>query len=44
MDKPIEFEFTRPDGTKRYEIVYERKEVFVFMQMHGAVKAEPVRK
>ena len=41
-DKTTEYEFTLPDGSKRYEIVYERKEVFTFQKMHGAVSAKPV--
>lgn len=42
MEKPVEYEFTLPDGSKRYEIVYERREVLVFQKMHGAVSAKPV--
>ncbi|WP_457152696.1 hypothetical protein [Mesorhizobium sp. P5_C1] len=41
-DKPTEYEFTLPDGTKRYEIVIERKDVFIFQKMHGATSAKPV--
>lgn len=44
MEKPVEYEFTLPDGSKRYEIVFERKEVFAFQKMHRAVKAVPVKK
>jgi hypothetical protein len=40
--KPIEYEFTKPDGTKVYEIVCDRKDVHVFKKMHGAVSAKPV--
>lgn len=43
MEKPIEYEFTLPDGSKCYEIVCERKDVFVFIRMHGAIKAVPVQ-
>lgn len=42
MSKPVEYVFTLPDGSKRYEIVYEAKEVFAFMRMHKAVRAVPV--
>ena len=44
MEKPVEYEFILPDGSKRYEIVYERKEVFAFQKMHGAVSAAPVKR
>lgn len=44
MDRPVEYEFTLPDGSKRYEIIYERKEVSAFQKMHGAIKAQPVKK
>lgn len=42
----IEYEFTRPDGSKRYAILYrmeQAKEVDQFMRMLGAIKAEPVK-
>ncbi|WP_179293665.1 MULTISPECIES: hypothetical protein [unclassified Mesorhizobium] len=42
MTKPVEYEFTLPDGSKRCEIVIERKDVFTFQKMHGAVSAKPV--
>ncbi|WP_156949337.1 hypothetical protein [Mesorhizobium sp. WSM1293] len=42
MTKPTEYEFTLPDGSKRYEIVIDRKDVFVFQKMQRAVSAKPV--
>ncbi|WP_164762640.1 MULTISPECIES: hypothetical protein [unclassified Mesorhizobium] len=42
MTKPTEYEFTLPDGSKRYEIVIDRKDVFAFQKMHRAVSAKPV--
>lgn len=42
MTKPTEYEFTLPDGSKRYEIVIDRKDVFVFQKMHRATSAKPV--
>lgn len=42
MDKPIEYEFVLPDGSKRYEIVYEHADVWAFKRMHQAVSARPV--
>lgn len=42
MDKPMEYAFTLSDGTIRYEQVYERKEIFAFQKLHGAVSAAPV--
>lgn len=42
MREPKEYEFILPDGSKRYEIVYEHKEVFIFMKMHKATAALPV--
>lgn len=44
MSRPTEYEFVLPDGSKRYEIVYEQKEVFIFQKMHGAVSARPIRR
>lgn len=43
MTKPVEYVFTLPDGSKRYEIVYQNSDVFAFMKMHKAVKAEPLK-
>lgn len=43
MPRPVEYEFVLPNGDKRYEIVYEQKEVFIFQKMHGAVSAHPIR-
>lgn len=40
---PVEYEFTLPDGSKRFEFIVERGDVAAFMKMHGAVKAMPVR-
>lgn len=42
MDKGTEYAFTRKDGKIRYEIVFERKEIFVFMRLHDAIRAVPV--
>lgn len=42
MENPVEYEFTLPDGSKRYEIVSDRKEVFLFQTMLGATSALPV--
>ena len=38
-----EYVFTLPDGSKVFEIVFERREVFQFQRMHKAVSARPVR-
>lgn len=43
MGKPVEYVFTLPDGTKRYEIVYAPSDVFAFIKLHGAIRAEPVK-
>lgn len=43
MEKPIEYEFTLKDGDKRYEIAYNRREVFMFKRMHKAVAVKPVK-
>lgn len=37
-----EYEFTLPDGSKRYEIVEQASDVFGFMRMHKAISAKPV--
>lgn len=48
MSKPIEYEFTLPDGSKRYEFVLKggsqsvAAQVSTFMKMHGATRAQPV--
>lgn len=42
MEKPVEYEFTLPDGSKRYEIVAEQADIFTFQRMHGATGATPV--
>ncbi len=36
------YEFILPDGTVRHEIIRDRKDVFTFKAMHGAVSARPV--
>jgi hypothetical protein len=44
MGKPVEYEFILKDGTKRYEIVCKRTDVWAFKKMHQAVSARPLRK
>jgi hypothetical protein len=47
--KCIEYEFTRPDGTKRYEMVDPEAsysvmhQINLFMKAHGAITARPVK-
>lgn len=41
--KPIEYEFTMPDGSKVYEIVYELSDVWAFTRAHKAVASKPVK-
>ena len=41
-DNGVEYVFTLPDGSKRYEIVFERREAFTFAKMHGAKSFAPV--
>jgi len=41
-DRPVEYEFTLSDGSKRYEIVFDRKDMFDFMKLHKAVSGKPV--
>ena len=41
--KPTEYIFILPDGSKRFEMVYESHEVHVFHKMHGAVQSMPLR-
>lgn len=49
MNKPREYEFTLPDGSKRYEFVDPDcgipvlKQIETLKQMHGAVSARPVK-
>lgn len=49
MTKPTEYEFTLPDGSKRYEIVDPDAgmsiiaQLVAFKAMHGATSAKPVR-
>lgn len=38
-----EYEFVRTDGTRAYEFVDHPSDVAVFMKMHGAYQATPVR-
>jgi hypothetical protein len=46
--KPVEYEFTLPDGSKRYEFVDPDNDMSVMqqirlgMKLHGAVSAHPV--
>ena len=46
--KPVEYEFTLPDGSKRYEFIdpdcgYSvMAQIRMFSVLHGAVKAKPV--
>jgi hypothetical protein len=46
--KTIEYEFTLPDGSKRYELVDPNagysviRQIEVFRKMHGAIAAMPV--
>jgi hypothetical protein len=46
--KPIEYEFTLPDGSKRYEFVDPGSgysvmtQIRMFKEMHGAIAAKPV--
>lgn len=42
MGKPTEYVFTHPDGTFRYEQVYERREIIAFQNLPGAISAVPV--
>ena len=42
MGKGIEYAFILPNGETRYEIIFERKEIFIFQKMHGAIRAVPV--
>ena len=49
MPTPREYEFTLPDGSKRYEFVDPDcgtpvlKQIEMFKKMHGAVSAHPVQ-
>ena len=46
--KTIEYEFTLPDGSKRYEFVDPEagysviRQIEMFKKMHGAIAAKPV--
>ena len=42
-DKPVEYEFILPDGSKRYEIICHPSDVNIFKRMHKAVVARPVK-
>lgn len=39
----VEYVFTLPNGEQRFEIVFERKDIFAFQKMHGAKSARPWR-
>lgn len=47
--KPVEYEFTLPDGSKRYEFVDPESgysvmaQIRMFSDMHGAIRAAPVQ-
>jgi len=47
--KPVEYEFTLPDGSKRYEFVDLDNDMSVMqqislgMKLHGAIAARPVQ-
>lgn len=43
MKNFVEYEFTLPDGSLRYEFAASFREVMLFKKMHGALKAAPVR-
>jgi hypothetical protein len=43
-ERSTEYEFTLPDGSKRYEIVYDRTDMYVFIKMHKAISARPVKR
>ena len=43
MEDWSEYEFILPDGSVRYEIIRDRKDVVTFKAMHGAVQARPVQ-
>lgn len=49
MGKPVEYAFTLPDGSIRYEFVDPDSgysvlaQIRMFSEMHGAVKARPVK-
>jgi hypothetical protein len=43
MTKPIEYEFTKQDDSKVYEIVYERSDIWAFQRMHNAKACQPVQ-
>jgi len=36
-----EYTFTLPDGSKRYELVTCRADIFRLKKMHGAIAAHP---
>ncbi|MEK1888821.1 MAG: hypothetical protein AAAB35_14880 [Phyllobacterium sp.] len=41
--KPIEYEFTKQDGSTVYEIVYDQSDIWAFKRMHNAKACKPVR-
>ena len=40
----VEYVFVLADGTERYEIVFERSDIYDFAEMHRAVIAMPLWK
>lgn len=42
-DNGAEYVFVLPDGSERYEIVFEPSDVWAFQKMHGAIKAMPLK-
>jgi len=42
--KPVEYEFVLQDGSKVYEIVCERSDVWAFQRMHNAKACKPVQR
>lgn len=43
-DKLTEYEFTLPNGEKRYEFCASMGEVFRFQRMHGSISAYPLKR
>ncbi len=41
-DNGTEYVFTLPDGSRRYEIVFEMADFHAFMKLHKAVKGAPL--
>ncbi len=42
--KPVEYEFVLQDGSKVYEIVCDRSDVWAFQRMHNAKACKPVER